>query len=71
MLLALSEGKLEEAFASNPVIFCSAPLLLWLAARSVWTYIMDQTVRWHRVEQFGMVLELCVLLIFGILRNFR
>lgn len=71
MLLALSEGRLEEAFASNQAVFCTAPFLLWLAVRSLWAYVTDRTVRWHGAEKSGMVLELVVLLIFGVWRNLR
>ncbi len=71
MLLFLGRGDFQEAFHSHPVIFVFLPFLGWVIIKSVWNYLFTKKTVWKKWEYAGMLLFLTVLLLFGVIRNFR
>ena len=68
MIVALVEGDLPRAFASNPFLLLSSPLLVFLLAFSTVRYVRHGDMRLGRANSLA-VAELVGAIAFGVLRN--
>ena len=68
MIVALVEGDLPRAFASNPFLLLSSPLLVFLLAFSTVRYVRHGDMRLGRANALA-VAELAGAVAFGVLRN--
>ena len=68
MIVALVEGDLPRAFASNPFLLLSSPLLVFLLAFSTVRYVRHGDMRLGRANALA-VAELVGAIAFGVLRN--
>ena len=69
MVLSLTRADLRSAWQANPLLLILSPYLIILLIRLIhaaWTGRSLQLTRSEQVVQIGLV---CLLLVFGILRN--
>lgn len=69
MALCLLHGDISGAFSANPMVLMLLPVLMILAVRITWRYLVSgkkQLTQWENRVVIGMI----VLLIgFGVVRN--
>lgn len=69
MMLALARLDLVSAFAYNPVVLLTAPILLYCLIRSDIDYIRTGRSSVSKYN-FVWISETVILIVFGVVRNF-
>lgn len=70
MFVALARFDFADAFFHNPVIFVTLPVLLALYLAETIRYIKSGDKRLSTVSKIILSVEIVLLMIYGIIRNF-
>ena len=70
MFLALARLDFAGAFSHNPVIFVTLPVLLALYLTESIRYIKNGERALSRITKTILMIEIILLMIYGIIRNF-
>ena len=70
MFAALARFDFADAFSHNPVIFVTLPALLVLYLAETIRYIKSGDRRLSTVSKIILAVEIVLLMIYGIIRNF-
>lgn len=68
MAFALLHGRLSEAFAANPFLLCSLPLLLLYIIVSLWPQRLPRLYHFL-MHPYTISTYLILLLLWGVIRN--
>lgn len=69
MALAITTGKLGEAWQANRLLAMLSPYLLLLLIRFIYAEWVGKPLRIQPLEKYVQILIIILLLIFGVLRN--
>jgi hypothetical protein len=69
MFIALFKGDIKAAFASNPFLLCTSPIVLYFAGKAFLFFWREKQWVLGKIEQRILAVYLIGLLCFGVLRN--
>lgn len=69
MFLSAARLDFKSAFAYNPVVFVSLPVLLILYLAETARYIRTGKRKLHPISKGILIIEAVVLILYGIIRN--
>lgn len=70
MAVSLLRGDLSSAWSYNPVVLCMLPAGAVFAVCGIKRYIQTGRNDQPKWEKAAMIVMICVLLVYGVLRNF-